>query len=331
MLLFSFIPGTLYSCAQSTTTMKNESPEKNNASLLCEIETGVCSPADTLSEKITVAPQRRARLIYYTDPICSACWAIEPNLRRFKLEYGAYVDIEYRMGGLLPGWEGFADKANGIRKPSDVAHHWDEVGEQSGMSIDGDVWLEDPLESSYPPSIAYYAVKMQDEQKALQFLRLIRQFVFLEKKNICRDAYLLEAAQQVGADTALFSLHYKNGSAKALFDSDMQERSAFGVRGFPTFVFLNTEGQGYKISGSSSYTHYVETLAKVYEGTLRPAPIDYTPVQLLQHYGMLSTAEIAVLIGLESGETEILLQELASRRQLIAHRQKYGWFWKAVR
>ena len=68
-----------------------------------------------------------------------------------KLEYGDYINIEYHMGGLVPSWEGF--NSGGITKPSDVAHHWDEVSKYYEMPIDGDIWLEDPLHSSYPPSI----------------------------------------------------------------------------------------------------------------------------------------------------------------------------------
>jgi predicted DsbA family dithiol-disulfide isomerase len=37
---------------------------------------------------------------YFTDPICSTCWVVQPMLRRLKLEYGEYFDIDYRMGGL---------------------------------------------------------------------------------------------------------------------------------------------------------------------------------------------------------------------------------------
>ena len=114
-------------------------------------------------------------------PICSSCWGIEPQLRKLKLEYGNNIQIEYRMGGLLPDWN---YNSGGISEPSDVAHHWDEVSVHYDMPIDGDVWLEDPLDSSYPPSIAFKAAQLQDEYKALLFMREIREMVFLQKKNI---------------------------------------------------------------------------------------------------------------------------------------------------
>ena len=106
----------------------------------------------------------------------------------------------YRMGGLLPSWEVY--NSGSISKPSDVAHHWDEVSVYYEMPIDGDVWLEDPLPSSYPPSIAFKAAQIQDEKKAIEFLRKIREMVFLEKKNITKWQYLELAAKQVGLDAA---------------------------------------------------------------------------------------------------------------------------------
>ena len=82
------------------------------------------------------------------------------------MEYGDAIEIEYRMGGLLPDW---SYNSGGISKPSDVAHHWDEVSEHYDMPIDGDVWLEDPLDSSYPPSIAFKAAQIQDNEKGYLF------------------------------------------------------------------------------------------------------------------------------------------------------------------
>ena len=42
---------------------------------------------------------------YFTDPICSSCWLLQPILRKLKLEYDTEIEIEYFMGGLLPSWE----------------------------------------------------------------------------------------------------------------------------------------------------------------------------------------------------------------------------------
>src|SRR5262245_61435787 len=135
---------------------------QNKSPLICDYENGTCElpiiqdeNEGTISNK---QEQKPIRIIYFTDPICSACWGIEPQLRKLKLEYGDYINIEYHMGGLLPSWTGF--NGGRIAKPEDVAHHWDEVSRHYEMPIDGDVWREDPLDSSYPPSVAFIAAKI---------------------------------------------------------------------------------------------------------------------------------------------------------------------------
>ncbi len=299
-----------------------------NKNFSCDIETKQCAPSiDQGIEELDLAENKKLQLIYYTDPICSACWAIEPQLRRFKLEYGVYFDIEYKMGGLLPGWEGFADRANGISKPTDVAHHWDEVGQYSGMSIDGDIWLEDPLASSFPASIAFKAAQKQGKALSLRFLRKIREMLFLEKKNITKEHFLLKALEEVGGDTVQFLVDYHDPKTEQAFLDEMQQRSSYGVRGFPTFIFINPEGKGYKISGMSSYEKYVEALEKSIGHVVSPRPVHYTILELLQEYPFLTTKEIVVALSKPEEAIQQELKGLLDEEKVYRTTYKYGAFW----
>jgi len=86
---------------------KNSMKDSKSNPLLCDPETGVCE-IDTTSTTgdfdYQFQQKKLIKIIYFTDPICSSCWGIEPQLRKLKLEYGKYLEIEYRMGGLLPDW-----------------------------------------------------------------------------------------------------------------------------------------------------------------------------------------------------------------------------------
>lgn len=124
----------------------------------------------------------RARILFATDPICSHCWAMEPAWRRFLYHYGEHVEATHLYGGLLPQWEGFADVGAGIRAPEDIPPHWEEVAERYGQPIDPSVWLTDPLHSSYPPSIAVHAVRALAPGREEDYLRRIRQALFLEAR-----------------------------------------------------------------------------------------------------------------------------------------------------
>lgn len=299
---------------------------------MCDLHTGVCGPADKDSaaspiEVIDLTNQTKVKLIYYTDPICSSCWAIEPQLRKFKANYGHVLDIEYRMGGLLEKWEGFSDRNNGISKPQDVAHHWDEVGQYSGMSIDGDVWLNDPLSSSYPASIAYYAVYYQNAALAQHYLRRIREMVFLEKVNIAKFENLLRAAAEIGADTAAFNRDFHDSSkAQTLFNQSLTERAMYGVRGFPTFIFI-ANGKALRMSGSQPYEQYVSALNQAAGSPLFPIIETHTIPALLKKYGKLSTLEVATMLNKPEPEVLKELQQLTTQKQVKHYPAKFGDFW----
>jgi len=121
------------------------------------------------------------KVLYFTDPICSTCWLIQPILRKLKLEYDDYLDVDYKMGGLLPSWKDY--NSGLIKEPTDAAKHWEAMSTLYKTPFDGDVWIEDPLESSYPPSIAFKAAQLQSKDKAVLFLRRIKEMVFFRKKE----------------------------------------------------------------------------------------------------------------------------------------------------
>lgn len=305
--------------------------KSKNQQFTCDVETGLCGPADEAQiEEVQLNVPEKIQLVYYTDPICSSCWAIEPQLKKFALEYGDYVNIEHKMGGLLPGWKGFADKGNAISQPSDVAQHWEEVGQQTGMSIDGDVWLEDPLDSSFPPSIAYKAAQQQGEDFALRFLRRIREQVFLEKKNITREEVLIEAINDCGGDSDKFTKDYHDPTTAQRFHEEKRMRKTYGVRGFPTFIFINREGKGYKISGSSGYENYVLALETALGKKVEPKPIKASEQSLLQSHGMLATKELSVVLSQDEAQTFSNLMQLAQAGNVVRVPHKYGDFWKVT-
>src|SRR5690348_11209016 len=71
---------------------------ENHNPLLCNPDSGVCEipghNAEQGAVKDVKATKKPVKVIYYTDPICSSCWGIEPQLRKLKLEYGNSLEIE---------------------------------------------------------------------------------------------------------------------------------------------------------------------------------------------------------------------------------------------
>ena len=233
----------------------------------------------------------KLRILYFTDPICSSCWGIEGQMRKLKLEYGHAYTIDYRMGGLLPSWVNFGE-GGPINEPSDVAHHWNEASPNYRMPINGDIWLEDPLDSSYPPSIAYLAAKLQDRSKALKFLRRIKEMVFIYKKNTTHFDHLLNAAQFAGLDLERFEYDYHH-YAKDLLSHDLALKRSLNVRGFPT-MFVSNETDQIILYGTKRY-HELEKAFKKLNPAISKRPITLSNEALFAKFGSMTTTEFEML------------------------------------
>ena len=299
--------------------------EQNNP-LICDPVSGICE----LPEKSSNATARGTRtsekkpvkILYFTDPICSACWGIEPQLRKLKLEYGTSIEVEYRMGGLLPDW---SYNSGGISKPADVAHHWDEVSAYYDMPIDGDIWLEDPLHSSYPPSIAFKAAQLQDQEKAGLFLREIREMVFLHKKNIAKWENLEIAAQKVGLNTERLKMDCE-GIAKTNFEEDLNVARKNGVRGVPTVIFLDTLGNQELVYGARPYAFYEVALLKLH-ATAPKHTYNKNWEALFTSFHTLTAKEFSELSGTPRAESEKQLNDLVQNGHLEKRTTKNGSIW----
>jgi putative protein-disulfide isomerase len=294
--------------------------------LLCDTTSGLCElPGASSTDPLAgpAATVRPVRILYFTDPICSSCWGVEPQLRRLKLEYGHLLDIDYRMGGLLPDW---SYNSGGISKPSDVAHHWDEVSLHYRMPIDGDVWLEDPLDSSYPPSIAFKAAQMQDPAKAVAFLRLLREDLFLRKRNITRWEHVERAARQAGLDAERLGKDF-DGEAASLFREDLALAKAMGVRGFPTFFFRDAAGRAEVVYGFRPYASFEQALKKlVPDAAPKACARDWSA--LFTQYPTLALREYAELAGMGMEDALAALEALEKAGELSRISCRNGHLWR---
>lgn len=306
----------------------SKNANENTNPLLCDPIIGICGTPGQVSSPALQSDlvDQPVQVLYFTDPICSSCWGIEPQLRKLKIEYGHLLNIDYRMGGLLPDW---SYNSGGISQPSDVAHHWDEVSTYYDMPIDGDVWLENPLSSSYPPSIAFKAAQLQDKQLALSFLRELREMVFMRKLNITEWTHLESAAQKVGLDP----IQLKNdidAQAKTLFDNDLRLSKSYGVRGFPTLYFMNDADQKEIVYGSKPYAYYEMAILKLYpEANKREFEKNWET--LFSYYPSWTAKEFSEVSGTPRADSEKLLNDLVDQGHLSKFTTKNGSIWTLMK
>lgn len=281
----------------------------SHESMMCDLETGVCGINDEEEMQVINLKQeeKKITLYYATDPICSHCWALEPVLNRFIEEYGHYFRVETKMGGLLASWEGFSDGANGIQKPSDVGGHWREVGEHSRMPIDGSLWYDHPIQSSYPPSRVFKVIQRMVPGKEQAFLRAAREAVFALNRNIGEDDVLIELVDDLGLNGKEIVETASQQSAQDLLEEDFEMVARLGVRGFPSIIIVNKEQQGIKVVGARTLETYVQALQQVLGETPKPKKIKALSHKIEEGH-LLFSKEIEVLYDIEQQDVESYIQ-----------------------
>lgn len=281
-----------------------------NNGMMCDLESGVCgTPGEDSIQLIDLKQDKKTVTLYYaTDPICSHCWALEPVLTRFLYEYGHRMNVQPIMGGLLASWHGFADRANGIQKPSDVEAHWKEVGVHSRMPIDGSLWRDNPVLSSYPPSRVYKVIERDHHKdKAMAFLRKAREAVFAFNRNIGEAEVLVDIVNTMGLDGQRIFEQSEQEDAQQLLQQDFELAASLGVRGFPTIIMVNEEGKGVKIVGARPYENYVDGLKQLIDSPVQPKKLPSLR-QWLNEQELLFSKEMEVMYDLDKDHVMSFIQ-----------------------
>jgi hypothetical protein len=272
------------------------------------------------------AIEKPLTITYFTDPICSSCWVLQPLLRKLLLEYDDYIKIDYHMGGLLPSWENFDDKR--ITKPTDAAQLWEEIRGKEKIPIDGDIWLEDPLMSSYPPCIAFKAAQLQDKDKAIFFLRRLKEMLFMEKKNINNWENLERAALFCGLDAALLQKNMKKEGIDD-FKKDLAKANELNIRVFPTLIFERKGMESEILKGLKTYEIIEQTILKYVPDAKKNSNLP-TPANLFKLYNNMTEKEFAFLLSIDQPAADAELEKLNHQGLIQKVSVKEVAYWQAV-
>jgi len=267
--------------------------------------------------------EEKIDILYYIDPICPTCWGMEPHMKKFILSYGHLFNIHYKMGGLLPYWEKYSSVL--ISRPLDIANDWDSKSTDYQMPIDGDLWREDPLDSSYPPSIAFKAIEMQSMEKSILYLRKIREMVFTKKMNINKWKHLFSAAKEVGCDLEQFKKDY-DGKAREIFYQDIEKAKLKGIKIFPTIIMSNDLGHSVNLKGYNTFEILEQELMKIYFKTKKKY-YNQEGISLFEKQSSLTTKEFADLKNIGIDDAEAILHRFENNNKIKSHKTKNGVVW----
>ncbi|MFB5661410.1 ClpXP adapter SpxH family protein [Alteribacillus sp. HJP-4] len=296
----------------------------------CDNDLGICGLSPEEEKEITAAPKKKLELYVFTDPLCPECWAFEPTLKKMIIEYGHYFSLKLFLAADLDSWN--TREMNRIKENSSLAERYEKTATRTGMSCDGDIWYENPVNSPCAPSLAIKAAEMQGKQLAAVFFRRIREMLFLDKQNIADEKVLTECARSVGLDVAEFQKDIHSECTIKALQCDMKTTKEMEVDSAPTFVFFNdcVEDGGLKISGLYPYEVYIDILTEMLgEPPQARAQLDLE--EFLSRYSFVATKEVAVVFDWSEKQAEARLKKLLLQQKLEKVPVKYGTFWRYIK
>ena len=286
-------------------------------------------PNTVISQKI--------KLIYFTDPVCSTCWLIEPYLHRLIQDYKDQLILEIKMGGLLPSWDEFQSPDENVSKEDFLASLINYQAREFGADMDGDIWIENPVKSSFPASIAYHAAKIQDPDKAIKFLRSIREMLFIEKKDISAEHNIISAVIRSGLNVEQFLVDIKNGEAEKAFQADLLEREQWNVKRFPTLIFMNEAGEFIVDKEALATINEPEILDNWYDIISKLTTVELEqkiqasdPITMMNGFDVLSTREMHIMTGTPIPELKVRLDIYWKNGKLAKEEKDYLDNWRII-
>ncbi len=280
------------------------------------------------------APSQKGKPIEiysFIDPLCPDCWGLEPNIKKLHLEYGHTFRLRHLIGGNIQTFNSFKRKNEGIKTHADVAQRWERTASRSGMSCDGDLWYEDPMDTPYIAAIAIKAAELQGKLPGFRYLRKMRELLFIKKQNMTKEENLIQAARETGLDVDEFKKDLQSQAAVKALQCDLKISTEMEVEELPTLVFFNEniEEEGLKITGVYDYEVYVRILTEMLKTKPEPKPLPSLE-EFMSLYQFVATKEVAVVYDLTCEEADAEMKKLALKQRVEKVPVKHGCFWRTI-
>ncbi|QDP39797.1 ClpXP adapter SpxH family protein [Radiobacillus deserti] len=270
--------------------------------------------------------KKPVEIYVFIDPLCPECWSLEPSLKKLSIEYGRYFTIRPILSGQLTTLN--KDKFD---KPKKLREIWEKTASRTGMSCDGDLWLENPISFPWIASIAIKAAELQGLRAGRRFLRKVQESLFLDKKDISKEDVLTDIAQQVRLDVEEFTRDLYSTSSQKALQCDLKLTKEMDVEYIPTLVFFNEnqEEEGLKISGLYPYEVYVKVLKQMLEKD--PSPAAKPEIEdFVSFYDFVGSNEISVVFDWSDEKTAKEMKKLKLKQVVEEVPVKYGTFWRYI-
>jgi putative protein-disulfide isomerase len=178
-------------------------------------------------------------LYYFHDPMCSWCWAFRPCWQEIVAGLPDNVRSQRILGGLAPD----TDQTMPTDMQAKLRSIWQKIQQTvPGTPFNFEFWEKCvPRRSTYAACRAVIAARRQNPEYEEKMILAIQQAYYLEARNPADSNTLIELANEIGLDRALFSVDIESTAVHDELSKEIEFTHRMKVKGFPTLL-LEKEG-----------------------------------------------------------------------------------------
>lgn len=173
------------------------------------------------------------KLIYFSDPMCSWCYGLKPELDKLREYFAGELEVEIIMGGLRPksGQPWTSDFKKTLRS------HWGDVQRTSGQPFSYKL-LELPRfdYNTEPACRAVCVIKKIKPEATNEFLSAIQHMFYAEGEDPTVEEFYKPILNTLNIDQLSFFDIYRSEAGYLLAEEDFRRTAQYRVRGFPSLL-----------------------------------------------------------------------------------------------
>lgn len=171
--------------------------------------------------------------------MCSWCYAFVNSWSALQRALPAHVDAIYVLGGLAPDTtEPMPDAMRSM-----IQQTWRKIEKTvPGVHFNFDFWAQNtPVRSTYPACRAVLAARKQNPAAEAEMLLAIQNAYYQLAKNPSLPETLLECAETIGLDSAVFQSDLSSETIDAVLKQELQLAAELNAFSFPSLRLMHRD------------------------------------------------------------------------------------------
>lgn len=272
----------------------------------------------------------KMKITVFADPVCTWCWGSVAVLRALAYRYGAQVEIDYVMGGMIEDIRNYNNRRLSIGgdialSNRNIHNHWVEASAVHGMPVceQGFHLFSQEHPSTIPQNLAYLAAKVYEARydsevkpgAARHYLRHLQEATAVDAVLTGDTEILVDMSAVVGFGPDKFREIFTGDVVKGLYDEGKAFCRSYDVGTFPTYLFTY-RGEEMLLKGYSTYDMMRHCITQLSYGKVMPVDDGRLKlnaanvIRFMDEYGSAYPVEIATAFAIarKTGHTALNIE-----------------------